>query len=257
MVNINVRKNTVLKTLNVSGNAGITALALGYNHILEDLNAANTGLTDIDLSDNLVIKTLNLSGCAGIHGINIIANTALVDLNVSGTSITSLDVSNTPITSLNVNGASLESLTITGALNCLLGQYVVASGIKGVIFYANDVVKILSIDETSKIWGRDGATNTNILLSTGGSYDAAEWCRNKGESWYLPAVDEAKDIIKNCSILNDTLSSIGGIQLKTSSPYWTSTEKGTASVYYYRINGGTGSSYTKGNNYSVRAIRAL
>lgn len=275
LANINVRKNTVLKTLNVSGNADITALALGYNPILEDLNAANTGLTDIDLSDNLVIKTLNLSGCAGIHGINIIANTALIDLNVSGTSITSLDVSNNmSITSLNVNGASLESLTITGALNCLLGQYVVESGIKGVIFYANDIVKILSIDEASKKWGpdgktganssTDGATNTNILLSTGRSYDAAKWCRDKGESWYLPAVDEAEHIIKNSSILNDTLSSIGGTQLEKGNYYWTSTESvfisGGAlhvdSACVYRIDRGTSRS-DRGEMCSVRAIRAL
>lgn len=254
LANINVRKNTVLKTLNVSGNADITALALGYNPILEDLNAANTGLTDIDLSDNLVIKTLNLSGCAGIHGINIITNTALVDLNVSGTSITSLDV----------NGLPLESLTIKGALNCLLGQYVVAAGIKGVIFYANDVVKILSIDEAFKEWGptgtdaksrTDGATNTNILLSTGLSYDAAKWCRDKGESWYLPAVDEAEDIIKNGSILNDTLSSIDGIQLKTSDYYCTSTEV-TYGICTYRLDIGIGS-FGWRDKYSVRAIRAL
>lgn len=274
LANINVRKNTVLKTLNVSGNADITALALGYNPILEDLNAANTGLTDIDLSDNLVIKTLNLSGCAGIHGINIIANTALIDLNVSGTSITSLDVSNnTSITSLDVNGLPLESLTITGALNCLLGQYVVASGIKGVVFYANDVVKILSIDEASKKWGperetgaksrTDGATNTNILLSTGSSYDAAKWCRDKGESWYLPAKDEAEDIIKNGSILNDTLSSIGGTQLKSGYRYWTSTEhvvlyrgKWEYNAFAVCMSSGT-SSYNMTDDFLVRAIRAL
>lgn len=171
------------------------------------------------------------------------------------------------ITSLKVNGASLESLTITGALNCLLGQYVVASGIKGVIFYANDVVKILSIDETSKSWGpegetgaesrTDGATNTNILLSTGRSYDAAKWCRDKGESWYLPAVDEAEDIFKNGSILNDTLSSIGGIQLKTSSSYyWTSTEAQARVAYSYRADIGRCYPY-KQEKCSVRAIRAL
>lgn len=273
LANINVRKNTVLKTLNVSGNADITALALGYNPILEDLNAANTGLTDIDLSDNLVIKTLNLSGCAGIHGINITANTALVDLNVSGTSITALDVSNMSITSLNVNGLPLESLTIKGALNCLLGQYVVASGIKGVVFYANDVVKILSIDEASKKWGpkgetgansrTDGATNTNILLSTGRSYDAAKWCRDKGESWYLPAEDEAKEIIKNGSILNDTLSSIGGTQLEEKNDYWTSTERVyrySGKQYYraYTVSMRNGSwDYDMTENYHVRAIRAL
>lgn len=266
LANINVRKNTVLKALNVSGNADITALALGYNTILEDLNAADTGLTDIDLSDNLVIKTLNLSGCAGIHGINITANTALVDLNVS----------NMSITSLNVNGASLESLTIKGAMNCLLGQYVVASGIKGVIFYANDVVKILSIDEASKKWGpdggtdansrTDGATNTNILLSTGRSYDAAKWCRDKGKSWYLPAVYEAEVIINNIenrSILNDTLSSIGGTQLKFEDLYWTSTESvylysGEWQYHAYAVHRrGSPRAFDRTNDYHVRAIRAL
>jgi len=250
LLNVNVRSNTVLKSLNVSDNAGITALALGYNTVLETLEALNTALTDIDLSKNLEIKNLNLAGCSSMHILDVTKNVELVTLTINGCPITSLK--------------TIKSLPI-------IGQYVVPDGVLGVVFYSTDsVVKIVSEDETKAEWGyygtatcasssTDGASNTDKIVAKS---PAAQWCRAKGASWYLPAIDELKTIYNNKSKLNASLSSpsVGGTQFRTGS-YWSSTEaESYATNSARRIYFGDGnSSYADGKTEAlyVRAVRAL
>lgn len=248
LLNVNVRSNTVLKTLNVSDNAGIAALALGYNTGLETLEASNTALTDIDLSKNLEMKNLNLSGCSSMHILDVSKNVALVSLTINGCPINSLK--------------TMKSLPI-------IGQYVVPDGVLGVVFYSVDsVVKIISKDETKAVWGyygtttnansrTDGAANTDKIVAKS---PAAQWCRAKGTSWYLPALDELNAVYNNKSKLNATLSSpsVGGMQLGTND-YWSSTE--TNSNYAYYVNFSSGNTKVtyggRSDPYSVRAVRAL
>ena len=267
LLNVNVRSNTVLKTLNVSDNAGITALALGYNTVLETLEASNTALTDIDLSNNLEIKNLNLAGCSSMHILDVSKNVELVNLNVGGTSLETLDVSkNVALETLTINGCPITSLKTIKSLP-IIGQYVVPDGVLGVVFYSTDsVVKIVSKDETKAEWGYYGTT-TNANSKTDGESNtdkivakspAAQWCRAKGSSWYLPALDELKAVYNNKSKLNATLSSpsVGGTQFGTNY-YWSSTE--SINNLAYDVNFSSGGTYdlNKSNTYSVRAVRAL
>ena len=250
LLNLNVRQNTALKSLNVGGNTGITALALGYNTALETLNASNTGLTDIDLSANLAIKDLNLSGCSAMHIIDLSANTALTTLDVSN---------NTSLATLNYK----EGLSIISGFS--IGRYIVVNGVSGVTFYSDGkFTKIISVDETSKRWGysgsfcgavnsSDGKANTDKIAS--GS-DAAIWCRNKGAAWYLPAQNELMTISNNRSILNTTLSSIGGTQLGTSF-YWSSTEHDSTYAHIVSLVNGSSGTSEKNKSYTVRAVRIL
>lgn len=239
LLNVNVRSNTVLKTLNVSDNAGITALALGYNTVLETLEASNTALTDIDLSNNLEIKNLNLAGCGGMHILDVSKNVAL--------------------SMLNYNGCKID------ATGLKIGTLVVAADVPGVVFYSSgSVVKIVSKDETKAEWGcydttranssTDGASNTDKIATES---PAAKWCRAKGASWYLPAIDELKTIYNNKSKLNATLSSssVGGTQFGTD-PYWSSTENIYDSWCVYFDNGNS-STKSKSQANRVRAVRAL
>lgn len=263
LLNVNVRSNTVLKTLNVSDNAGITALALGYNTVLETLEASNTALTDIDLSKNLEMKNLNLAGCSGMHILDVTKNVALVNLNVGGTSLETLDVTNNvALTMLNYNGCKID------ATGLKIGTFVVVAKVPGVVFYSSgSVVKIVSKDETKAEWGyygtrtdagrnTDGASNTDKIYVES---PAAQWCRAKGASWYLPALDELKAVYNNKSKLNATLSSssVGGTQFGTNY-YWSSTEGNYWDAYSVNFsNGGTSGSSGKGSTYSVRAVRTL
>ena len=258
LLNVNVRSNTVLKILNVSDNAGITALALGYNKVLETLEASNTALTDIDLSKNLEIKNLNLAGCNSMHILDVTKNVALEVLDVCRTSLESLDVS------------TLVRLIVSKGLSSSIyqvGQYVSIEDVLGVVYF-NDgsVVKAVTIDETYASWeyygtttgansSTDGASNTDKIVAKS---HAAQWCRAKGASWYLPALDELKAVYNNTSKLNATLSSplVGGTQFRNHS-YWSSTEGGKSTSY---VDFSSGSTHYNSNQYAscyVRAVRAL
>jgi cell wall surface anchor family protein len=242
LLNVNVRSNTVLKTLNVSDNTGITALALGYNTGLETLEASNTALTDIDLSNNLEIANLNLAGCSSMHILDVSKNVAL--------------------SMLNYNGCKID------ATGLKIGAFVVAADVPGVVFYSSgSVVKIVSKDETKSKWGiygittnansnTDGASNTDKIVAKS---PAAQWCRAKGASWYLPALDELKAVYNNKSKLNATLSSssVEGTQFGTNY-YWSSTEDDIDYfAYYVGFSSGNTDYYNKDNTYCVRAVRVL
>ena len=182
-------------------------------------------------------------------------------LDVSGTSLESLDVSNNAALSfLCYNGCRIN------ATGLRIGASVKVKDVAGVVFYSKDsVVKIVSIDETSAEWGYygtttgatssvDGAANTDKIVS--GS-PAAKWCRAKGAEWYLPAKDELKEIYNKKSAINTTLSSISGTALANSGYYWSSTEYVNRNAYFVDFSFGSVDSYSKGNSYKVRAVRAL
>lgn len=150
-------------------------------------------------------------------------------------------------------------------MNSLIGQYVKAEGVVGVIFSASSsVVKIMSIDEASKSWGyygtstgatstTDGASNTDKIASAS---SAAQWCRAKGAAWYLPAKTELSTIYILKAKLNNTLLSINGTQLGTVY-YWSSTESSNDGAYSVDFGNGNVSSYLRNNSNEVRAVRAL
>lgn len=266
--NINVRKNTALKSLNVASNANISALALGYNNALEKLNASNTALSDIDLTANQAITTLDLSGCSSLLLIDVSKYTTLVELNVSNTSLTSLNVSNNAaLKKLYVNGCPISSLIITSkCANSLYYQYIVPDGVVGIIFQAStETVKIISIDENCNYWMAGDYSKVGATSSSNGAYNtdqmvslstAAQWCRNHGPQWYLPAKEELIKIYSNITSLNNRLLSIGGTQLK-SEKYWSSTEDSASYAYYVSLSNGGSESYFKHGAYYIRAIRQI
>ena len=202
-----------------------------------------------------------------MHIIDLSANTALTTLDVSSTSLTALDVSkNTSITSIIVSGCPISSFIIKGNFPSLIGQYVVPNGVKGVVFYANSVVKIVSVDEASKTWGyygtligatssNDGKANTDMIASDS---DAAKWCRAKGAAWYLPAKEEISMISINLIELNIGLSAIGETQLDNHvASYWSSSEASINTACGIVLRDGYLGNYEKSMSLKVRAVRIL
>ena len=102
---------------------------------------------------------------------------------------------------------------------------------------------IVSIDQlsSSAVWGPfknvpgcesrwNGAANTEAMMKNGGSStDAAGLCANYSsggfDDWYLPSIDELKDLGYNVEAVNKTLKRLkGATVLDTKWWHWSSTE---------------------------------
>ena len=242
LLNINVRNNTDLKILDVSGNAGITALALGYNTSLQTLNASDTGITDIDLSANQAIKTLNISGCSGITSLNLIANSALVSVNVTRTGISQLNLSTAhSLTSLfveNITYLNYNGCTITGALQ--IGTYLVIGNYAGVLISSNSII----------------STDEAFLTPSA----ASNWCANKEGDWRLPNENELRTLYKERASINSVISEFGGSVLHTEETTYKYLALTDDHNPYFVINLYTGETDRfsgSSANYYIRAVRAI
>ncbi len=171
-----------------------------------------------------------------------------------------------------------------------VGDYYNENGKRGVVFQVWDGGrhgKIISLDETKAPWDSrvewdhdkyefvegtgtrtyadsesDGKANTDKIMARSDSeyFDAFEWCRAKGSSWYLPAKDELKQIYNNKDKLNSTLSQYG-TALSDNYYYWSSTEYVDYEPEFCAwlvnmINGNTNNGGKNLSNY-VRAVSAF
>lgn len=119
----------------------------------------------------------------------------------------------------------------------------------------------------------DGKANTDKLMSRSDSYrfNAAEWCRNKGPEWYLPAISELATLCNSIDQIrnyeepeNDGYASLwtsadSARQANWDAIYWSSTETSDITadwhISYETVDFGPGDDYDlKCNSYMVRAI---
>ncbi len=163
-----------------------------------------------------------------------------------------------------------------------IGDYYNENGKRGVVFQVWDGGrhgKIISLDETQAAWDlrviylvdngwsggtrtyadseSDGKANTDKIMSRSDSeyFDAFEWCRAKGSSWYLPAKDELVQIYNNKDKLNSTLRQYG--TALSDGFYWSSTESAESCAWGVRVVSGNPSDFPKACNLSVRAVSAF
>ena len=116
---------------------------------------------------------------------------------------------------------------------------------KGVVFEVSEGGKhgkIVSLDEAKLPWcteeqyhkdiqvgansDRDGKTNTDVVMqrSDYAEYPAFKWCREQGEEWYLPSIDELRSIFGVKRLVNKTLTQNSYKEIHDSW-YWSSTEE--------------------------------
>jgi hypothetical protein len=138
-----------------------------------------------------------------------------------------------------------------------VGEYYNINGVKGIVYkIQEDGISgmIVSLDQTEAKWWNssnydDGTGANNMsdglynmerikLLDNWDTHAPAfAWCDAKNingiTGWYLPAIDEWKDIHSVRSQVNTGLSKNGGAQINSSNYYWSSTESGTSTAYYY------------------------
>lgn len=160
-------------------------------------------------------------------------------------------------------------------------------GVKRGVVFDVDITglhgKIVSFDQAEQPWcteaqlskevvteassETDGMDNSAKVLarSDAEQYPAFVWCRNKGESWYLPAIEELELLLLNDEVrtkVNRALSDKGATPMadkKSWTCYWSSTECWEKQPEYYSWHVdmyNANSNYGNKNNfyYYVRAV---
>ncbi len=163
-----------------------------------------------------------------------------------------------------------QSATQADAKPYKVGDIVEVDGVKGVVFQVNTdgySGKIVSMTQSPSklIWSKnsgkklginnakDGASNM-AKISTLSNFPAFEWCKNLGNSWYLPAKDELTAIYKNKVAIDKRMSVKLGYNT-----YWSSTEYGPYVAYTVGMKSGRtayydGECYKSSAKYYVRAV---
>ena len=90
----------------------------------------------------------------------------------------------------------------------------------------------------------DGSGNTSVLVGLGRAYSAANACHLYSASgisagnWYLPACGELSYIMPRFNQIQESLSTVGGVQLSDDYAFWSSSEYSSDRIKYVSINDG-------------------
>ena len=173
----------------------------------------------------------------------------------------------------NKYGLAGNTITITQTPSPYpIGALVTKNGVTGVVFYFDETAtKIVSVEQDSFLsWsyecvttgatdGDNGANNMAIIKSISGwedKYPAFKWCSEYGEGWYLPALNELREIYNNLNAINATLKANGYTTLY-GSWYWSSTEGSYDSAYMLGFSKGIRIDGNKIHTYDVCAVLAF
>ena len=163
-----------------------------------------------------------------------------------------------------------------------VGDYYDDGKRQGVVFAVSDDGRhgrIVSLDQTKKQWcteehcimgiidngidvgassDRNGKSNTDKVMARADSenYPAFQWCRAKGDEWYLPSLEELKLLRQVRYTVNKTLRDKSMEEL-SDVRYWSSTEVFSNSVWLVDMGNGGTNLYDKHFNTYVRAVSAF
>ena len=166
-----------------------------------------------------------------------------------------------------------------------VGDYYNFDGKEGVVFWVDESRnhgKIISMDHSNLQWclekenkkgvitnannREDGKRNSQFLISIDdwkNKYPALLWCRNHGDDWYLPAIDELEELLLNKEVhdrVNKTLKEKNATQLFDRGQgrfYWSSTEEGLWEAWAIDLSFGFSFRYRRRGKCYVRAVSAF
>lgn len=216
--------NNSLATLNVGGCSALRTLDCSYNKLTTLDLSKTTGIVTVNCKRNS-LTSLILTDCS-----------ALASLDCSYNSLTSLDVSDcetlstldcTDNTSLKelilfddyqkIDNIYKDNYTEIKYWGYSVGDKCLRNGREGIVFYVTDNGlhgKIVSEDETRCAWSTekvstyardwdDGMANMKEIQTISGwheKYPAFAWCADKGDGWYLPAMNELKTLYESKAV---------------------------------------------------------
>ena len=94
-------------------------------------------------------------------------------------------------------------------------------------------------------------------------YPAFAWCADHGDGWYLPAIDELKELLLNDEVhakVNGTLEQKRVSVMYSKGAYkwyWSSTEYNEWCAWYVGMSNGGTSSFNRSYGNYVRAVSAF
>lgn len=167
-----------------------------------------------------------------------------------------------------------------------VGDYYNVDGKEGVVFWVDETGKhgkIVSLDQKGLQWCRDkeykqGLSGIATEKSDGmrnfqsmtkifnwrKKYPAFAWCADHGSGWYLPAIDELKELVLNGDVrykVNEALTKKGIYvmlpRIGEFGSYWSSTEYDKWSAWDVNMYDGSTNSTDRFNSRSVRAVSAF
>lgn len=279
LTSLDLSKNRHLTSVNCMRNS-LRSLSVAGCKELRTLDCSYNKLTTLDLSKTTGIVTVNCKRNS-LTSLILTDCTALASLDCSYNSLTSLDVSDCETLSTldctdnpslkelilfndyqkidNLNKDNYTEIKYSACYN--VGDKYSRNGKNGIVFYITDNGlhgKIVSEDETQRKWSteyistsatdeNDGMANMKKIQSISGwheKYPAFAWCADKGDGWYLPALNELK-----------TLYELKVVELKLD--HYSSTEYSYDRAWkVYMGNGSTGNSNKNYDSY-VRAVSAF
>ncbi|WP_418983538.1 DUF1566 domain-containing protein [Alistipes sp.] len=149
-----------------------------------------------------------------------------------------------------------------------IGDFYDVNGVKGVVCNTDgEHGTLISLDETKAIYSREVGETTGADSWSDGLYNFSRiskrdnwqenypgfaWCNAKNAAgevkWYLPALNELKQIYDNSTALNQTLNANGGTPLNGSDKYWASNESTSNADFAWYVDFGSWS-------YEVRDVK--
>lgn len=119
--------------------------------------------------------------------------------------------------------------------------------------------ELTSTSATSLSSGADNMAAISSSSSWSGKYPAFAWCKSLGEGWYLPAIDELKELAKvvNTQNFEKAIVKYAATPFAANMRYLSSTEIDQYWVYLLNISTNTQSGNYKQYTYNIRAVRAF
>ena len=159
-----------------------------------------------------------------------------------------------------------------------VGDYYDDGKRQGVVFAVSDDGrhgKIVSLDQAVEQWctggeyekksvvgassNTDGKANTDKVIACADSkeYSAFQWCRAKGDEWYLPSKEELKLLSQVCLKVSKTLRDKSMEEL-VYNWYWSSSETDEFCAWSVSMGGGImGGGITFDRKYGFNSVRAV
>lgn len=166
-----------------------------------------------------------------------------------------------------------------------VGDYYNVDGKEGVVFWVDETGKhgkIVSMDQAELQWCTDdeyhkkltgiatdssnGLNNLRSIMKIAAwkdKYPAFAWCADHGDGWYLPAIDELKELLLNDEVhskVNGTLKQKRGSVMYSKGAYkfyWSSTEYDKCFAWGVSMRSGDTYRNRRSNNGYVRAVSAF